>query len=142
MNGCAVRMVNEPFVGRGHFVRRPVCFTVLYGQTYILSVYAVSYIAKIYDLAYIVPLEHIMAELARTPRQLGNLIRRARKNQGLSQSELGARTGLRQATISEIETGHRSAKLDSILTVLASLNLEIRIDPRSIGSSTDIESLF
>ena len=35
-----------------------------------------------------------MAELARTPKQLGNLIRRARKNQGLSQGELGAKTAL------------------------------------------------
>ena len=83
-----------------------------------------------------------MTELARTPKQLGNQIRRARKNQGLSQAELGARTGLRQATISEIEAGRPGAKLESILKVLAILNLEIRIDPRSISSSTDIESLF
>ena len=83
-----------------------------------------------------------MAGLARTPKQLGNLIRRARKIQGLSQAELGIKTGLRQATISEIEAGRPGAKLDSILKVLAILNLEIRIDPRSIGSSTDIESLF
>ena len=83
-----------------------------------------------------------MTELARTSKQLGNLIRRARKNQGLSQAELGAKAGLRQATISEIEAGRSGAKLESILKVLAILNLEIRIDPRSIGSSTDIESLF
>ena len=83
-----------------------------------------------------------MAELARTPKQLGNLIRRARKSQGLSQSALGLKTGMRQATISEIEAGRPGAKLDSILKVLAILNLEIRIDPRSIGSSSDLESLF
>lgn len=83
-----------------------------------------------------------MAELARTPKQLGNLIRRARKNQDLSQAELGMKTGLRQATISEIESGRPGAKLESILKVLAILNLEIRIDPRTIGSSTDIENLF
>lgn len=83
-----------------------------------------------------------MAELARTPKQLGNLIRRARKSRGLSQAELGMKTGLRQATISQIEAGRTDAKLDSILKVLAILDLEIRIDPRSIGSSTDIESLF
>lgn len=83
-----------------------------------------------------------MTELARTPKQLGNLIRRTRKNQGLSQTQLGAKTGLRQATISEIEAGRPGTKLESILKVLAILNLEIRIDPRSIGSSSDIESLF
>ncbi|HEV2595166.1 MAG TPA: helix-turn-helix domain-containing protein [Sphingomicrobium sp.] len=83
-----------------------------------------------------------MTELARTPKQLGNLIRRARKSQRLSQAQLGMKTGLRQATISEIEAGHPGAKLDSILNVLAILNLEIRIGSRSIGSLTDIESLF
>lgn len=83
-----------------------------------------------------------MAELARTPKQLGNLVRRARKKQGLSQIELGARTGLRQATISEIEAGNAGAKLESILKVLAILKLEIRIDRRSIGTSADIESFL
>lgn len=83
-----------------------------------------------------------MTELARTPKQLGNLVRRARKKQGLSQMELSAKTGLRQATISEIEAGNAGAKLESILKVLAILKLEIRIDPRSIGTSTDIESFF
>ena len=83
-----------------------------------------------------------MAELARTPKQLGNLIRRARRSQGLSQAELGMKSGLRQATISEIEAGRHGAKFDSILKMLAILNLEIRIEPRSIGSITDLESMF
>ena len=43
----------------------------------------------------------------RTPKQLGNLIRQARKNYGLGQAELGMKTGLPQATISEIKAGPR-----------------------------------
>lgn len=82
-----------------------------------------------------------MVELARTPKQLGNLIHRARKSQGLSQAELGMKTGLRQATISQIEAG-QGARLESILKVLAVLNLELRIAPRSIGSAMVIERLF
>ena len=83
-----------------------------------------------------------MTDLARTPRQLGNLVRRVRKRMGLSQGELSDRIGLRQATISEIEAGNPGTKLDSILKVLATLNLELRIVPRSKGEPADIEDLF
>lgn len=83
-----------------------------------------------------------MTDLARTPNQIGNLIRRARRKRGLSQSQLGERAGLRQETISLIETGHPAAKLDTILAVLAALELEFRIVPRTKGTAADIEDIF
>jgi HTH-type transcriptional regulator / antitoxin HipB len=83
-----------------------------------------------------------MTELARTPKQLGNAVRRARRKLGFSQIELGDRAGLRQATISDIEAGKTGARLDSILKVLAILGLELRIDPRSIGAPEDLEEIF
>ncbi len=72
-----------------------------------------------------------MAELARSPQQLGNTIRRARKKRGISQSELGEKAGLRQETISLIENGHPAAKLETILAVLAALDLELRTNERT-----------
>ena len=57
-----------------------------------------------------------MLDLARSPEQIGNAIRRARKKMGMSQSELGERTGLRQATISQIEKGHPAAKMETLLS--------------------------
>lgn len=81
-------------------------------------------------------------DLARDPRQIGNLVRRARKRQGLSQGELGDKAGLRQETISLIETGHPAAKLQTILSVLAALDLELRIVPRSKARAADIEEIF
>jgi HTH-type transcriptional regulator / antitoxin HipB len=72
-----------------------------------------------------------MAELARSPEQIGNAIRRARKKRGMSQSELGQRSGLRQETISLIENGNPAAKLETILAVLATLDLELRISERT-----------
>ena len=72
-----------------------------------------------------------MTDLARNPQQIGNLIRRTRKKLGLSQRQLGKKTGLRQETISLIETGNPAAKLETILAVLATLDLEFRIVPRS-----------
>ena len=83
-----------------------------------------------------------MTDLARTPKQVGNLVRRTRKKRGLSQSELGGRTGLRQETISLIETGHPAAKLETILAVLAALDLELQIAQRSRSEASDIEDIF
>ena len=83
-----------------------------------------------------------MSDLARNPKQIGNLIRRARKHRGLSQTQLGEKTGLRQATISLIETGNPAATLETILTVLSVLDLELRIAPRSKGTAADIEDIF
>lgn len=72
-----------------------------------------------------------MADLARSPEQLGNAIRRARKRCGMSQSQLGEKTGLRQGTISLIEKGHAPAKLETILAILAALELELQINDRT-----------
>lgn len=56
--------------------------------------------------------------------------------------QLAERAGLRQATISVIESGEKPAKLESIFAVLAALDLELRIGERSKGHARDIEELF
>lgn len=83
-----------------------------------------------------------MLDLARTPRQVGNLIRSARKKRGLSQAQLGDRAGLRQETVSLIETGNPAARLETILALLAALDLEFLIVPRSKGDPTMLENIF
>lgn len=75
-----------------------------------------------------------MHALARTPKQIGATIRRNRKRLGMSQSELGDRVGLRQETISLIETGNPATRLDTMLAVLAALDLEFRVAARSRGA--------
>jgi len=79
-----------------------------------------------------------MTTLARTPQQIGNAIRRARKQLGLNQAELGQRSGLRQATVSLIETGNPAARIDTVLALLAALDLEFQVAPRTKQSSSDI----
>ncbi len=78
-----------------------------------------------------------MHDLARTPTQIGATIRRSRRRLGLSQQELGDRAGLRQATISSIETGNPATRLDTLLAVLAALDLEFRVAARSRNSGID-----
>ena len=83
-----------------------------------------------------------MNDLARTPGQIGNVVRRIRKGQRLTQAQLGEKTGLRQETISLIETGNPATRLDTILAVLAALDLEFRIAKRSKGSAAEIAEIF
>lgn len=83
-----------------------------------------------------------MKQIARTPKQIGAIIRRARRNARLTQTELGQRIGLRQATISRIEKGEEETKLSTFLDVLTALGLEIVIDKRTKASSKDLEDLF
>lgn len=83
-----------------------------------------------------------MNALARSTTQLGTIIRNARKKKGLSQTQLGELAGLRQASISAIESGKPSTRLDTLMSVLAALDLELSVTSRSKGSSDDLESIF
>ena len=83
-----------------------------------------------------------MNDLARTPKQIGNIVQRTRKKMGWNQTHLGEKAGLRQETISLIETGNPAAKLETVLAVIAVLDLEFRITTRSKGQAGDIEDIF
>jgi HTH-type transcriptional regulator/antitoxin HipB len=79
---------------------------------------------------------------ARTVKQIGAIIRRARRNAGLTQAELGKRIGLRQATISKLEKGAPATQLSTMLDALTALGLEITIDERSKEAFRDLADLF
>jgi HTH-type transcriptional regulator / antitoxin HipB len=83
-----------------------------------------------------------MTDLARNTKQLGALIRRARKRLGLTQTEVGERSGLRQETISLIETGNPATRIDTLMSVMAALDLELSVAPRSKGKPADLERIF
>ncbi|HEY5749342.1 MAG TPA: helix-turn-helix domain-containing protein [Chryseolinea sp.] len=83
-----------------------------------------------------------MNDPARDPKQIGTLIRRARKRCDLSQQQLGDKVGLRQETSSLIENGNPAVKIETLLAVLSALDLEFQIAPRSKGWGRDIESNF
>ena len=83
-----------------------------------------------------------MANLARNTKQIGALIRRKRKKRNMTQADLGVITGLRQETISLIENGSPSTRIETLLSVIGALDLEIRIDERSKTQSSDIEGIF
>ena len=80
--------------------------------------------------------------IARTEQQLGAILRRARKQHGLTQGSLGGQIHLRQGTISRLEAGEPAVQLRTLMEALSALNLELVVRPRSQGSAADIEDLF
>ncbi|MYF68726.1 MAG: helix-turn-helix domain-containing protein [Proteobacteria bacterium] len=83
-----------------------------------------------------------MKPIARTEQQLGAIIRRERRRQELTQQQLGARIGLRQATISKLERGEPATRLRTLLDALTALGLQLVIEERETAASADIGALF
>lgn len=83
-----------------------------------------------------------MEKLVRSAKQLGVVLRRFRHEHGLTQAELAKRAGVRQSTVSQVETGLETVKLATVLDLLRVLDLEITIQPRSKGTLSDIEDMF
>lgn len=84
----------------------------------------------------------------RNPRELGALIRQARTDRGLSQAELGALVGVRQAKISDIERGQTGVRISLVLQIINTLKLTIDITsnddhPQSIleGDQEDLDAI-
>ena len=67
---------------------------------------------------------------ARNRSQLIGALKRFRKLAGLTQEDLGQSTGLRQTTISKIETELVDPSLTTLFKLLAALELEIIVQPR------------
>ncbi len=77
--------------------------------------------------------------MSATPLQLANYIRAKRRKLGLSQEQLAAKIGVRQKTLSDIENA-RSARLDTLMRILAVLDLELVVRARTKSSANDIEA--
>ncbi len=71
-----------------------------------------------------------MSTLVNAATVLGRAIRDARRQQNLSQTELGLRAGLTQVTVSRIERAPDRTTLDTLLKLLSALGLEMTVQPR------------
>lgn len=83
-----------------------------------------------------------MAQIARSSKQMGNLIQGARRQRGLTQTELANLSGLRQELISKIEGGHDGTKLSSLYALFAALDLDLFVDSRSRRPAAEIDDIF
>ena len=82
-----------------------------------------------------------MIQMVRTASQLGAYIQDTRARKGLSQQQLAEMIGKHQKTISSIEQGSDGTKLETLLLVLAALDLDIQIGARS-KAAPDISDIF
>ncbi|MBW4656867.1 MAG: helix-turn-helix domain-containing protein [Kaiparowitsia implicata GSE-PSE-MK54-09C] len=81
-------------------------------------------------------------DIARSPQQLGAILRRYRKKGSMTQTDVAAKTQLRQATISALESGEVGTRLKTLTDVLAALDLELVVQPRRKSLPSEIEDLI
>ena len=65
-----------------------------------------------------------------TPAQLGAQLVNARKSRKLTQAKLGARIGLSQRRVSELELAPGTLSVDQLLAICAQLGLQLSLQPR------------
>lgn len=78
-----------------------------------------------------------MKHLLLSSLQLGQLLKSARKRMQFNQHELGARVGLSQARISQMEREPHTIAVDQLLTLLSVLKLELFVQDRLTADLTD-----
>lgn len=70
----------------------------------------------------------------RNRKDLGAAVRRARRAKKLSQADLASMASVRQPLISELENGTTSVTINTLLKVLAPLDLDLNLAPRQTAS--------
>lgn len=78
----------------------------------------------------------------RDPQQLGAALQKERKRQGLTQTQLAEKAGLRQQTISAVEGGKPRSELQVIFDIMTALGLELALKPRDGNNAPSLEELF
>ena len=70
-----------------------------------------------------------------SPETLGKVLRRYRKDLGLSQTDAGKKFNLPQKTVSRIESGIASVHLGTLFKYMSALSLELHLEPRDKSSN-------
>ncbi len=73
----------------------------------------------------------VMEKVLRSAEDIGPTIRWLRKSHSLTQRDLSRLTGLKQQTISAIESGSQQANMKTLFTILSALGQELTVRPRA-----------
>jgi HTH-type transcriptional regulator/antitoxin HipB len=71
-----------------------------------------------------------MALTIRNNKEFGEIIRSARLKLNLRQVDIARKASVRQALISELENGAASARLDTVIKILAALDIDLSVTQR------------
>ncbi|MBI2383520.1 MAG: helix-turn-helix domain-containing protein [Gammaproteobacteria bacterium] len=77
-----------------------------------------------------------MDHVARTPAQLGPILKGVRQQRGLTQQAAGAGVGLKQGTVSAIERDAARTGVESLYKLLSALGLELVLRDKAGTSDT------
>ncbi len=66
-----------------------------------------------------------------TPKAIGNVVKRRRKEIGMDQREMALVSGTGVRFISDLENGKETCQLGKALKVLANLGLDLTLTPKS-----------
>jgi HTH-type transcriptional regulator/antitoxin HipB len=81
-----------------------------------------------------------MKQILSIPNQLAPLLQAARKSAGLSQTELARRLDLSQSRMSAMELNPASLRLDQLLSICATLQLEIVVQTKQFPEKSQPHS--
>jgi len=79
----------------------------------------------------------ISGDRIRTSRDIGHLVRDARKMRGWTQQDLARRLNVHQPWISSIENGKDTASIGLVLRLIGILDIDLAPIPRGGGSPID-----
>ena len=71
-----------------------------------------------------------MQTIIRNSKELGEAMRLARTRSAMRQTDVAKKAGIRQALVSDLENGVAAAKLDTLIKVLAVLDMDLSVMPR------------
>ena len=79
-----------------------------------------------------------MQQILSIPDQLAPLLQAARKSAGLSQTELARRLDLSQSRMSAMELDPASMRLDQLLSICATLQLELVVQTKGTPEKSQL----
>lgn len=83
-----------------------------------------------------------MQKIARSPDDLGHILRQYRLRDELTQTELARKTQSHQRLISYMESGQQGRTLNLLFNILKVLDLEIEVRARQKTTKKDIADMF
>lgn len=78
-----------------------------------------------------------MEYVARTPEQLGQILKSCRVERKLTQQVAGTKVGLKQSTVSVVESDPTRTGVETLFKLLSALQLELVLRDRNEASSPD-----
>lgn len=70
------------------------------------------------------------AKIVKSAKEIGEIVRKKRKGQGLTQAQVAEYSGLSIRLISEVERGKQTAEIGKVLSLLEILGVDLIADSR------------